>query len=106
MAAVMMIMMASCGFAGENTSVPDTQTREAGTEGSAEERTEISTEIASEAVSTEIPSSEVPDTSSSERADDPEKTVEKSGDIVILYTSDVHCGIDQGFGYAGGGAVL
>ena len=23
------------------------------------------------------------------------------GDIVILYTSDVHCGIDQGFGYAG-----
>ena len=24
-----------------------------------------------------------------------------SGDIVILYTSDVHCGIDQGFGYAG-----
>ena len=30
------------------------------------------------------------------------KTVaEKNGDIVILYTSDVHCGIDQGFGYAG-----
>ena len=23
------------------------------------------------------------------------------GDVVILYTSDVHCGIDQGFGYAG-----
>ena len=23
------------------------------------------------------------------------------GDIVILYTSDVHCGIDEGFGYAG-----
>ncbi len=26
---------------------------------------------------------------------------EKNGDIVILYTSDIHCGIDQGFGYAG-----
>ena len=26
---------------------------------------------------------------------------ERSADIVILYTSDVHCGIDQGFGYAG-----
>ena len=26
---------------------------------------------------------------------------EKSGDIVILYTSDVHCAVDQGFGYAG-----
>ena len=26
---------------------------------------------------------------------------EKSGDVVILFTSDVHCGVDQGFGYAG-----
>ncbi len=26
---------------------------------------------------------------------------ERSADIVILFTSDVHCGIDQGFGYAG-----
>ena len=26
---------------------------------------------------------------------------EKNGDIYILFTSDVHCGIDQGFGYAG-----
>ena len=28
-------------------------------------------------------------------------TAERSADIVILYTSDVHCGVDQGFGYAG-----
>ena len=26
---------------------------------------------------------------------------EQEGDIVILYTSDVHCGIDEGFGYVG-----
>ena len=26
---------------------------------------------------------------------------EKNGDIVILFTSDIHCGIDQGFGFAG-----
>ena len=32
---------------------------------------------------------------------EPEKTVEKNGDIVILFTSDIHCGVDQGFGYAG-----
>ncbi len=25
----------------------------------------------------------------------------RSADVVILYTSDIHCGIDQGFGYAG-----
>ena len=22
-------------------------------------------------------------------------------DVVVLFTSDVHCGVDQGFGYAG-----
>ena len=26
---------------------------------------------------------------------------EKTGDVYILFTSDVHCGIDMGFGYAG-----
>ena len=31
----------------------------------------------------------------------PEPAVEKNGDIVILCTSDVHCGVNQGFGYAG-----
>ncbi|MCR4764356.1 MAG: bifunctional metallophosphatase/5'-nucleotidase [Lachnospiraceae bacterium] len=30
-----------------------------------------------------------------------EKTQEKNGEIMVLFTSDVHCGIDQGFGYAG-----
>ena len=27
--------------------------------------------------------------------------VESNGEVMILFTSDVHCGIDQGFGYAG-----
>ena len=26
-------------------------------------------------------------------------------DVVVLFTSDVHCGIDQGFGYAGLAAI-
>ena len=30
-----------------------------------------------------------------------EAPTEKSGDVVILFTSDIHCGIDKGFGYAG-----
>lgn len=30
-----------------------------------------------------------------------EKKTDKNGEVYILYTSDVHCGIDQGFGYAG-----
>lgn len=38
---------------------------------------------------------------SSSSPDDQTVTAEKNGDIMILYTSDVHCGVDQGFGYAG-----
>ena len=30
-----------------------------------------------------------------------ETAAEKNGSICILYTSDVHCGVDKGFGYAG-----
>ncbi len=36
-----------------------------------------------------------------EPTEPPAPPVEKTGDIVILFTSDIHCGIDQGFGYAG-----
>ncbi len=39
---------------------------------------------------------------SSEEAAD---AAEKNGEIYILYTSDVHCGIDEGFGYAGVAAI-
>ena len=36
------------------------------------------------------------------RAETAEKTeVEKNGEIYILYTSDIHCGIDSGFGLVG-----
>ena len=35
-------------------------------------------------------------------ASDPvQDPVEMNGEVIILYTSDVHCGVDQGFGYAG-----
>ena len=37
-----------------------------------------------------------------EEAQEPEEPqAEKNGEIYILCTSDVHCGVDQGFGYAG-----
>ncbi|MBR0105027.1 MAG: metallophosphoesterase [Firmicutes bacterium] len=38
------------------------------------------------------------DNSVENNADEP---VEKNGSVMILFTSDVHCGVDQGFGYAG-----
>ncbi|MBQ3482006.1 MAG: bifunctional metallophosphatase/5'-nucleotidase [Oscillospiraceae bacterium] len=34
-----------------------------------------------------------------------EEAPERSADVVILFTSDIHCGVDQGFGYAGLEAV-
>ncbi|MCR5420397.1 MAG: metallophosphoesterase, partial [Lachnospiraceae bacterium] len=35
-----------------------------------------------------------------EVAEVPEE-IEKNGDVIILFTSDIHCGVDQGFGLAG-----
>ena len=37
---------------------------------------------------------------SGELSEQPSDT-EKNGEIYVLFTSDVHCGVDQGFGYAG-----
>ena len=37
----------------------------------------------------------------SEQAGTETPAAEKNGDIMILYTSDIHCGIDRGFGLAG-----
>lgn len=31
----------------------------------------------------------------------PDVKTEKNGEVVVLFTSDIHCGIDQGFGFAG-----
>ena len=38
---------------------------------------------------------------STEATTSEEATAKKNGEVYILFTSDVHCGIDQGFGYAG-----
>ncbi len=49
---------------------------------------------------TSVPPEETPGTPDKDPQPEPQP-VEKNGDIVILFTSDVHCGVDQGFGYAG-----
>nr|MCR4744884.1 metallophosphoesterase [Lachnospiraceae bacterium] len=40
-------------------------------------------------------------TQGTETAEAGSDTVEKNGEIMILFTSDVHCGVDDNFGYAG-----
>ena len=42
---------------------------------------------------------------SAETSSQDEMPTEKNGEIMILYTSDVHCGVNEGFGYAGLAAV-
>ena len=41
------------------------------------------------------------ETSVEEAAKQEPAPVEKNGEVYVLFTSDVHCGVDQGFGYAG-----
>ena len=74
----------------------------AGCASPAEAASSSAEEGASSAESETASSAESEASSSSEtESDAPEETVEKNGEIYILYTSDVHCGIDSGFGYAG-----
>ncbi len=44
---------------------------------------------------------ETPQEPAEEAPSQEEETEEEKGRVCILYTSDVHCGIDEGFGYAG-----
>lgn len=42
-----------------------------------------------------------PQQSASQQSGSEGSQAEKNGEVYIIFTSDVHCGIDQGFGYAG-----
>ena len=68
-------------------------------------RTEPSGEVSPpEAEPETVPETKPVDTEPAEASDSvpPEDPVpEKNGDVMILFTSDVHCGLEDGFGYAG-----
>ena len=53
-----------------------------------------------EGVPEEIPVDPEP-TGADESVPPEEPVPEKNGDVMILFTSDVHCGLEDGFGYAG-----
>lgn len=48
----------------------------------------------------ETPEDGKPDVYADAKAPEESQPAEKNGEIMILYTSDVHCGADEGFGYA------
>ncbi len=87
------LLMAGCGAA-ENEKLP--------------QDTDILTDMPADTAE-ETPAPAVPEEpadaeteeSGKELPADAEPAAEKNGEICILYTSDVHCGVDQGFGYAG-----
>ena len=94
LAGVMSIGLLSCGGTAKT---PDPSASAQSEEASAVSVTE--------ATASSVESSETGKTSSSTQESNPaeseEKEVEKNGDIYILFTSDVHCGVSRGFGYAG-----
>ena len=94
----MVFTMAGCGAGQKESSVPVQTTAAASTEKA--EPAPQSTAAQAPSASTEAPTeASVPSTEAPTEAAAPEVPTEP--DIVIIFTSDVHCGIDQGFGYAG-----
>ena len=87
----MLMLLAGCGAAKQTPPSAGTQTEPPAAP--AEEKTEARAPAAEE-----TPAS-AEETTAEEPPEEPQE--EKNGDVIILYTSDVHCGIDQGFGYVG-----
>ena len=77
--------LCACGSQGDVTTKPEADAPEAVQE--------------EETVSEDIVEPVKEDEKNEEAAEEPK--VEKNGEIYILVTSDVHCGVDQNFGYAG-----
>ena len=79
LAFILMLSMTACAASGKTEAPAEP----------AETEAEPGTEETGEAAAAEEP----------EEAQEPQ--AEKNGEIYILCTSDVHCGVDRGFGYAG-----
>lgn len=85
---ILLLLFTSCS--GNQTDSADTQSAQTA---------DTQSESAPEASEEEIDPGASEEESDSEIPAEQEASVPK--DVMILYTSDVHCGVDQGFGYAG-----
>ncbi len=99
--AAMLLLTASC--AGQGAAQPDPEPGDSQKEALQEiENSPAEPESEEDNADETTPAETEPDETEPEESEPAEQQmVEKNGDIVILYTSDVHCGVDQGFGYAG-----
>ena len=92
----MVLSMTACSSNKKESSAP-VQTTEAP---ATTEKTEPAPQTTEAPATTEAPT-EAPAPSTEAPTEPAAPEVTPSGDIVIVFTSDVHCGVDQGFGYAG-----
>ena len=90
-----MLIVAFSGCAGDtgNPSTVSESTYSAGTDASISTEDAETTGVSSDAGSDDL--------SNADAATPVTEPAEKNGEIYVLFTSDVHCGVDQGFGYAG-----
>ena len=93
LAAVLSVSLCACGSTGNGSS--DKKETEV-------PATEASSEAVSETAASEEASqaSEASETAGTEETSETAET-EKNGEVYVLCTSDVHCGVDKGFGFAG-----
>ncbi len=99
-AVVMMMAATGCGRPGANTVGNATEGAQTGTgaeTASADTAEKAGTDGAKDAAGTGAEAG----TGSANAADGNTVATEPENDVVILFTSDVHCGVDQNFGYAG-----
>ena len=102
MTAAMLLLFTACSAAGNATQNAEPAAQAAGAGETAVEPAAQATEQQAEAAqpTDEAAQSASAQVASAAAAED-QQPAEKNGDIMILYTSDIHCGVDQGFGLVG-----
>ena len=104
LASIMALCAMACGAAGQSAA---DSAKEAASEQATLTEAEATTPASQEAQQGEAAQSASQEAGQNagqeaqQGGDAQETSAEKNGDIYILFTSDVHCGVEQGFGYAG-----
>ncbi|MCR5511311.1 MAG: bifunctional metallophosphatase/5'-nucleotidase [Lachnospiraceae bacterium] len=102
LSAVMATMLSACGTTQTVTEEPAQVVNEESAQTTTEESTQAVNEEPAQTAVEESAQAENEQTTTGEPAQtESEQPVEKNGEVYILVTSDVHCGVNQGFGYAG-----
>lgn len=100
MIAAMMSVLVGCQ--GQVTVTPTSPDSESAQEAASASDSDAGEKAAEEEKKDDADASKTEESKDETKEEAKEDTAEtEKGDIYILYTSDVHCGIDQGFGYVG-----